>query len=286
MINAANLTVSLPLQSAQGPSKNPYQQPIPSTEPGSTALDYHQIPIDLSSRENSEPLVNIRKYGIAARSVYAETSAPYYRAFGQALNSVYVRSGVAARLVVANELLRPYGAELLALDGWRPVALQHELWKHFLEKGRETLVDPAEQDLVSFAGQFCSNPEGFDPENFRTWPVHATGGAIDLTLRSLINRQELFMGAIFDDADSVSSTRYYEDNNLLSQSALEARRNRRLLFYAMTTAGFVNYPHEWWHFDYGTQMWVMNGDANSGDTALYGLCSLRSTKRVLNSALG
>ena len=30
----------------------------------------------------------------------------------------------------------------------------------------------------------------------------------------------------------------------------EAKRNRALLLGAMESAGFVNYPHEWWHFSY------------------------------------
>lgn len=265
---------------AEFPS-SPYLKPIPELSRTATALDYHQIPIETGCRQNGEPLVNVRKFGIAARSAYAGTSAPYYRAFNQALNSVYVRSGIAARLVIANEILRPFGAELLTLDGWRPIQLQQELWQHFIEKGQAVLLEPTAQELVAFAGQYCSNPQGFDPEDFRTWPVHATGGAIDVTLRCISDRQELFMGAIFDDADSVSSTRFYEDNNLLSQSAVEARRNRRLLYHAMTAAGFVNYPHEWWHFDYGTQMWVMNGEGNS--IALYGLTGLRSSKHALRA---
>ena len=32
--------------------------------------------------------------------------------------------------------------------------------------------------------------------------------------------------------------------------------NRRLLFHAMTGAGFTNYRGEWWHFDFGNQRWA------------------------------
>jgi D-alanyl-D-alanine dipeptidase len=43
--------------------------------------------------------------------------------------------------------------------------------------------------------------------------------------------------------------------------------NRRLLFQAMTRAGFTNYPGEWWHFDYGNQRWA---NVSGSDTAVYG----------------
>ncbi len=80
------------------------------------------------------------------------------------------------------------------------------------------------------------------------------------------------MGSIFDDAASVSGTCYFEKRRHKSQSALEARRNRRLLVHAMEEAGFANYPGEWWHFDFGTQMWVMNGGHNC--SAFYGRTEL------------
>jgi D-alanyl-D-alanine dipeptidase len=43
--------------------------------------------------------------------------------------------------------------------------------------------------------------------------------------------------------------------------------NRRLLHNTMTDAGFVNLPSEWWHFDYGDQLWAW---ANKKDHAIYG----------------
>ena len=81
------------------------------------------------------------------------------------------------------------------------------------------------------------------------------------------------MGSIFDDADAISFTTHFESFELTSQSGIEARRNRRLLYHAMTAAGFVNFPFEWWHFDFGTQMWVMNGNLQS-TKALYGRAEL------------
>jgi D-alanyl-D-alanine dipeptidase len=36
----------------------------------------------------------------------------------------------------------------------------------------------------------------------------------------------------------------------------KAIRNRGLLIDAMRTAGFVNYPTEWWHWSYGDRYWA------------------------------
>ena len=85
------------------------------------------------------------------------------------------------------------------------------------------------------------------------------------------------MGGIYLDPSEVIATRYYERNDdempNTSLSHREARRNRRLLYWAMTAAGFVNYPFEFWHFDYKTQAAVMNQGFPSGQCAHYGLAN-------------
>lgn len=35
----------------------------------------------------------------------------------------------------------------------------------------------------------------------------------------------------------------------------EAQENHATLLRTMEDAGFVNYPHEWWHFSYGDRYW-------------------------------
>ncbi len=36
----------------------------------------------------------------------------------------------------------------------------------------------------------------------------------------------------------------------------DARANRGLLATALTAAGLVNYPTEWWHWSYGDRYWA------------------------------
>jgi D-alanyl-D-alanine dipeptidase len=49
--------------------------------------------------------------------------------------------------------------------------------------------------------------------------------------------------------------------------APETRANRRLLAEAVGAAGFVNYPHEWWHWSYGDRYWAL---ATGSPFAIYG----------------
>jgi zinc D-Ala-D-Ala dipeptidase len=248
-----------------------HNQPIPEPINIGTALDYHNISIDVDGEKNRQPLVDVSTFNIAVKPIYAKSVAPYYKAFKMAQLNVYVRIALAEKLVKINRRLEDYGVELLVLDGFRPIALQEELWQHFIATGRELHPTAIDEELVKFAGKFCSDPRAYNPNDYKTWPVHTTGGAIDLTLRTLEDQQELFMGSIFDDADAISATRYFEAPDHTSQSAIEAKRNRRLLWHAMVSEEFANYPYEWWHFDYGTQMWVINGQLSN--VAFYGTVS-------------
>ncbi len=247
------------------------EQAIPLMKDAPTALNYHHVPID-NMAESNEPLVDVSKFGLSARSYYAQDklNPPYFHKFNSALNKVYVRQGVAKKLAEANKTLKPNGVEIVLLDGYRPIELQRELWSYFLGQAKQVLKNSSEEACVEFAGKFCSNPGPFKKDDWHTWPTHVTGGAVDVTLREIGSQRELFMGGIFDDASEVSNSDYYEKNLGPSNSAsfAEARRNRRLLYSAMTTVGFTNYPYEWWHYDYGTQMWVMNGGKSKH--AIYG----------------
>jgi zinc D-Ala-D-Ala dipeptidase len=184
---------------------------------------------------------------------------------------VWSRRSIAERLTTVNQQLATVGVELFVLNGYRPLSLQKELWDFFIEKARCDLTNPSEAECVAFAGRYCSDPRDFDARDSRTWPTHTTGGALDTTLREQESGDTLYMGGIFDDPDDVSHTAHYEevlaaaDGKLdrLSLSDVEALRNRRLLYWTMYEAGFANYAYEWWHFDWGTQLWAI--DSKSRD---------------------
>lgn len=48
---------------------------------------------------------------------------------------------------------------------------------------------------------------------------------------------------------------------------VDARRHRDMLSTALSAAGLVNYPTEWWHWSYGDRSWALPTGAAA---ALYG----------------
>jgi D-alanyl-D-alanine dipeptidase len=252
-------------------------RPIPKQDGAATALDYKGVPVNLAGARAGEPLVDVAEYAVAGTSYYARNDGfnpPYHRHFAAGLPSIWTRRSVAERLAEVNRTLARYDVELYALNAYRPIALQRELWDFFIDRARKALSDPSEASRIEFAGKYCSDPRGFDRTNPKTWPAHVTGGAVDTAMRNRATGEFLFMGGIFDDPDSVSHTAHFEDADPASGvSAEEAKRNRRLLYWAMAKADFANYPYEWWHFDWGTQLWVLDGGRVAGKrpaAAFYG----------------
>lgn len=251
------------------------ERPIPLREDGAaSAHDYHGVPINLDSEQAREPLVFVGDHGLAFDSIYARTdglNAPYYKAFATASKKVFLRKSLVEKLVAINNRLKPYHAEVYLLDGFRPIELQFEIWDDFVAQARRVLKNPTEDECTHYAGFYCSDPRSFNESDFKTWPTHSTGGAIDLSLRSTETKQELFFGSVFDDVTDVSHSDHFEKtrNDSDGASIVEARKNRRLLYWSMVSEGFVNYPYEWWHFDWGTQMAVTNSN-DSSRSACYG----------------
>lgn len=249
---------------------------IPEINSTQTALDYHQLPINSDHPLANEPLVDVSTYNLANESYYCRSdglNAPYYIQIPSSLRHVWLRKSVAEKLAAINENISNFGLELFLLDGYRPIECQRTLWNNCLETAKRTLENPTEESCVKFAGRYWSNPSKFKKDDFRTWPTHATGGAIDLTLRRVGGKGDLHMGGIFDDASEISHTRFYEKDKPENDTAREARDNRRLLYWLMNDAGFASYYYEWWHYDLGNQMWVMNRELSLGEKneAYYGL---------------
>lgn len=184
---------------------------------------------------------------------------------------MWCRKSVATKLIQVNEALERRGLELFVLNSYRSLQVQSDLWAFFIERAKAVLKVPTEADCITFAGKYCSDPRAFDASDSRTWPTHITGGAVDATLRAKETGELLFMGSIFDEPSTLSHTQHFEmelkrkiaSNHSMPLSHMEALRNRRLLYWTMSKAGFANYPYEWWHFDWGTQMWVVDVALNA-----------------------
>jgi zinc D-Ala-D-Ala dipeptidase len=229
--------------------------PIPLFKGVVDSSDYRATPVNLSNALASEELVRVTEFQIASESLYlSRQNVDGSRQFSGALEDVWCRASVASRLATVNVTLRKYGVELLVADGYRPLDLQWQLWFHFLEKARAQPGLLTELDREKFALRYCSDPRGFNIQDSKTWPTHITGGAVDVTIRDVLSRTRIWMGSDLDEPTDESSTDFFEKSTSKQENGV--KEYRRLLFHAMTHAGFTNYPNEWWHFDWGNQMWA------------------------------
>jgi len=165
---------------------------------------------------------------------------------------VLVRQGLAMRLVDARNAL-PSGVDLKVVEGHRSIADQNAIIERYTGELRELhpLADAVELNRLS--SRFVA-PLAVAP--------HVAGAAVDLTLVDA-SGAELWMGTEIDATPEDS------DGACFFAAPVDsvARRNRILLADALSGAGLVNYPTEWWHWSYGDRYWAL---LTGADHALYG----------------
>ncbi len=220
------------------------------------------VPFDRADPRWGEPLVDLAAAGLLTQAWYARTDGgnePYNAPIAGAVKTVAARAGVAARLKAADALVSRLGLRLKVVDAYRSVETQAGLWAFFsdqVSRARPDL-DPVAQEAV--VKTFVSDPRRFDPADETSWPIHSTGGSVDVLLVDASTGAMLDHGAGFDEAHERSFTDHYE--RLLRRGEIapddHRLRNRRVLVNAMLGAGFTNYAFEFWHFDYGTQLYVL-----------------------------
>jgi zinc D-Ala-D-Ala dipeptidase len=141
--------------------------------------------------------------------------------------TVFLHETAAVKLHKAEALLAQENKswKLLILDALRPRAVQRVLWDR---------VKGTPQEI------YVVDPEKGSNHNF--------GFAVDLTLADEHGR-ELDMGTLFDSFEERAQPRHEE--RLLSSGALKEDQvaRRRVLRRVMESAGFIQLPHEWWHYD-------------------------------------
>ena len=171
--------------------------------------------------------------------------AYYHERWPFAVPGAYLRPAALDRLVRAVGSL-PDAFGLAVWDAWRDPRLQAALHDRVYRDG----------DL----------PPGFvappDPDP-RRCPPHASGGTVDLTLTW--RGHALALGTGFDAfVPGAASAALEPDGPKLDRDL------RRLLGSAMSAAGFVSHPQEWWHWEYGTRYWaaVTGGSVQFGHARL------------------
>ncbi len=222
--------------------------------------NWQQIPI----RENGESLISLR--GVHPRIV---VSPQYFlQKIRGASGDCFARETACQRLAAAAERL-PGSLKLVIWDAWRSVEVQTQLYRDYRARVVAGFpgLEAAELDrrVAMFVSLPSASPTAPSPHN--------TGGAVDL---SLVDGQDraVPMGTAFDDFSPAAWSDYFEELRAEKPLTDEERTwagNRAILRAAMEASGFVNYPCEWWHFDFGNQWWAMRTRAGE---AVYGPASI------------
>ena len=213
--------------------------------------DYQHIEIV----ECGEPLVPIPpdRFAFESPHPYEKIGAPY----GDR-SPFFLRQGVLDRLETAQNNLQQHkpGWRIQIFDAYRPVAVQQYMVDYSFEETvrsrglSSTELTPTQRDaILEEVYQFWAVPS-LDPA---FPPPHSTGAAIDITLVDEENRV-VNMGSPIDEM----SPRSYSNHFAVCDDAIgqQYHLHRQLLANAMTSAGFIQHPGEWWHFSFGDQMWV------------------------------
>jgi len=145
------------------------------------------------------------------------------------------RESVRDRLIAADRAL-PRGIRLLIIEAYRPPRLQLEIFESY--RSGLTLAE-AER----LASRYVS-PLEVAPR--------VGGAAVDLTLVDA-DGVELDFGCPEAATPEESGGACYTAAPGLGA---RARENRAMLGEALSSAGMVNYPTEWWHWSYGDRYWA------------------------------
>ncbi|MFB6814594.1 M15 family metallopeptidase [Streptomyces sp. NPDC056347] len=153
------------------------------------------------------------------------------------------RSGVLDRLLRAQRRL-PAGTRFLVVEGYRPPGLQRVYFEEYSATLRAAHPEASPARIQELASAYVSPPEV---------APHVSGGAIDLTLCTA-DGTELPLGT------EVNATPQESANACRTAAPnidATARAHREVMWRALTSAGFVNYPTEWWHWSYGDRYWAL-----------------------------
>jgi D-alanyl-D-alanine dipeptidase len=195
--------------------------------------------------DNGDPVTDLNEYSeIQVDRRLANESSSFHR----------VRSSVAEKLVKAAQAL-PNGLRFLVIEGHRPLAQQSKHFSDYSAELKKRNPDWDAERIYNEASKYIAPPE--------IVPPHSTGGALDITLVET-GGKELDMGTKLNATPVECDNACFTDAQKISA---DAKKNRGILIKALSGAGFINYPTEWWHWSYGDRYWAF---VTKRKTALFG----------------
>lgn len=201
------------------------------------AVFINQMPIE----ENNEIMVDIKQDG-----------SLFFCNELKKKKKVYLRVKTYQLLKQAQRLL-PHGCYFKVYSAYRSMDEQKKLWDKEYALQKKQCPNLSEGVLERLVRARYADPR-------RGFGGHQTGGAIDVSLCDKKGK-DFDMGTEYLEMGSQTLTNSHKISK-------EARRNRRILYRALTSQGLQNYPAEWWHYCYGDRMWATY---QRKDHAIYGL---------------
>ncbi len=174
--------------------------------------------------------------------------------------SRWVRAAVLDRLADAARSL-PGDLRLALHEGYRRPDAQREAFDAYCERLRGEQPAATAAQVHRSASRYISPPE---------WAPHTAGAAADVVLTDP-DGVILDVGCPINANPEDSGGRCYTGHPEVSGEALLLRRT---LVDALTGAGLVNYPTEWWHWSYGDRYWAM---VSGAPRAIFDVCEPPST---------
>ena len=193
----------------------------------------------IAIKDNQEPLLAVpNESRLKQEPIYFKNQVPH------AINLCAARASVIEKLREATTHL-PEHLGIVVLDAWRSREVQQALQDQIGDVIKQTYPHLSAEEQTAMLKQFVApvGPDFVSP--------HLTGGSVDVTLFDLNSGAYLDMGSDFDEPTDKSFTTAYEN-----QPEHVAHANRRTLYHAMLSVGFTNITSEWWHYDYGNQLWA------------------------------
>lgn len=203
----------------------------------------------LPTGSRDEPLVSqhaIEASGIICRPFWHEDDLLEGAAYDEYITAnpdfyLAVRQTVLMRLHEASKKL-PIGWRFVLKAGYRPASVQRRVFEVALYQARQDHPQWSDEQCLNYARRYVSDPDIMTPP-------HCTGGAIDIDVVDQHTGSPVDFGCA--------------PNTTAEVAALDApgltvtqQANRKILLDAMHSAGFAPLSSEWWHFQYGEQLWA------------------------------
>lgn len=175
--------------------------------------------------------------------------------------NVYTRKAILLRLENVLETI-PSSLGLIIFDVFRSMTTQVAMYNNFYSTISRENPSFSKEKLHTETKKFAAHPN--EPSRFKI-PPHNTGGSVDLALFDLTTNETLDFGTEFDNLTELARTNFFDTNEYpdFDPSRIHIiKKNRRMLFNAMTQNGFINFENEWWHFSLGDCLWQQAMNSN------------------------